>query len=311
MSEKEQFAGIDVSKDRLDLAVRPSGETRNYPNNQKGISELIAFLKGINPARIVVEATGKLELPLVRALSMQQMPVVVINPKQARDFAKATGTLAKTDRIDAHILARFAETLKPELRPLKSEETERLQELVTRRRQLVEMLTAEKNRLNTARGWARKDIKGSIQSLEKRIDKINKELDDIIRQSPMWREKSKILKSVPGVGPILAMTLLSELPELGTLTGKQIASLVGVAPVNHDSGSFHGRRSIYGGRRSVRAALYMGNLAATRFNPVIGSFYERLLATGKKSKVALVACMRKLLVILNAMIKNNTSWQPT
>ncbi|HPL63373.1 MAG TPA: IS110 family transposase [Syntrophales bacterium] len=311
MSEKEQFVGIDISKDRLDLAVRPSGESKMFENNDHGISELIAFLKPLNPARIVVEATGKLELPVVRALSIKQLPVVVINPKHARDFAKATGTLAKTDKIDACILARFAETLKPELRPLKSEEAEKLEELVTRRRQLIEMLTAEKNRLNTARGWARKDIRGSIQSLEKRLAKIDKELDDTIKQSPLWREKSKILTSVPGVGSVMAMTLLSELPELGTLTGKRIASLVGVAPLNRDSGLFRGRRSIWGGRRSVRAALYMSALSATRFNPVIRAFYERLRAAGKKSKVALVACMRKLLVILNTMMKNNTSWQTT
>lgn len=311
MSEKEQFIGIDVSKDRLDLAVRPTGETRSFQNNDEGISEMMAFLKGFNPARIIVEATGKLEFPVVRALYVKQMPVVVINPKHARDFAKATGTLAKTDKIDAHVLARFGETLKPEIRPLKSEETESLEDLVTRRRQLVEMLTAEKNRLHTARGWARRDIKGSIESLEKRLQKINKELDDTIKQSPLWREKNKILKSIPGVGSVLTMTLLSELPELGTLNRRQIASLVGVAPLNRDSGLFRGKRSIWGGRRTVRAALYMSALSATRFNPVIKSFYQRLCNAGKKNKVAIVACMRKLLVILNTMIKNNVSWQNT
>jgi len=311
MSDKEQFIGIDVSKHQLDLAIRPSGETRVFHNNEEGISEMVVFLKTCPSSRIVVEATGKLELPVVRALSVHGMPVVVINPKQARDFAKATGTLAKTDKLDAHILARFAETLKPELRPLKSEETEKLEALVTRRRQIVEMLTAEKNRLYTARGWARKDIQGSIDGLQRRLLRINKELDDIIKQSPLWRDKNKLLTSMPGVGSILAMTLLSELPELGTLSRRQIASLVGVAPLNRDSGLYRGRRSIWGGRRTVRAALYMGALAATRFNPAIRSFYQRLRLAGKKSKVALVACMRKLLTILNTMVKNNAAWHTT
>jgi transposase len=270
---------------------------------------LVQWLRGEASSLIVLEATGKFELPLARALAMEGLLFNIINPRQARAFAKAIGILAKTDRIDALVLARFAEVLQPEARTLKTEETEALSDLVTRRRQVVEMITAEKNRQGTASKRIHRDIQTHIRWLEKRLEDLNDDIDELIRKSPLWREKEKLLQSVSGVGPVLVSTLLGALPELGTLNRKQIAALVGVAPFNRESGRYRGKQTILGGRGPVRSVLYMGTLAAIRYNPVIRVFYQRLFEAGKPRKVAITACMRKLLVILNTMIKNGTSWK--
>jgi transposase len=308
MAEREVFVGIDVSKGKLDVAVRPSGELMSFSNDEDGISVMIDFIKPFSPILIVLEATGGLETASVGMLAAKGLPVVVINPRQVRDFAKATGRLAKTDAIDAHVIAQFGEAVRPEIRPLKDEEAKRLSALITRRRQIVEMMTAEKNRLIAAAPWTRKDIQSHIVWLEKCLKKADKNLNDLLRKSPVWREKDDILQSTPGVGPVLSMTLLSHLPELGTLNRKQIAALVGVAPLNRDSGLFRGKRTIWGGRANIRSVLYMSVTCAIRFNPVIKKFYQRLRDAGKLHKVAMTACMRKLLVILNTMIKNRTRW---
>jgi len=306
--EKEVFVGIDVSKDKLDVAVRPSGEILSFSNDEDGISLMVDFIKPLSPLLIVLEATGGLETASVGILAAKGLPVVVINPRQVRDFAKATGKLAKTDAIDAHVIARFGEAVRPEIRPLKDQETQKLDALITRRRQIVEMITAEKNRLGSATSWTRKDIQNHIAWLEKCLMKADKDLNNLLRKSPVWREKNDILRSTPGVGPVLSMTLLSNLPELGTLNRKQIAALVGVAPLNRDSGLFRGKRKIWGGRASIRSVLYMSVTFAIRFNPLIKKFYQHLRNAGKVHKVAMTACMRKLLIILNTMIKNRTCW---
>ena len=306
--EKEVFVGIDVSKDKLDVAVRPSGEILSFSNDEDGISLMVDFIKPLSPLLIVLEATGGLETASVGILAAKGLPVVVINPRQVRDFAKATGKLAKTDAIDAHVIARFGEAVRPEIRPLKDQETQKLDALITRRRQIVEMITAEKNRLGSATSWTRKDIQNHIAWLEKCLMKADKDLNNLLRKSPVWREKNDILRSTPGVGPVLSMTLLSNLPELCTLNRKQIAALVGVAPLNRDSGLFRGKRKIWGGRASIRSVLYMSVTCAIRFNPLIKKFYQHLRNAGKVHKVAMTACMRKLLIILNTMIKNRTCW---
>ena len=266
------------------------------------------FIKPFLPLLIVFEATGGLETAAVGMLIAKGLPVVVINPRQVRDFAKATGKLAKTDAIDAHLIARFAEAVRPEVRPLKDEETQKLTALITRRRQIVEMITAEKNRLCRTTPWTFKDIQSHIAWLEKCLEKADKNLNNLLRKSPVWREKDEILQSTPGVGPVLSMTLLANLPELGTLNRKQIAALVGVAPLNRDSGLFRGKRMVWGGRGNIRSVLYMSVTCAIRFNPPLKKFYQRLRDAGKFHKVAMTACMRKLLVILNTMIKNRTYW---
>lgn len=309
MNENPCFVGIDVSKESLEVALRPSGKQQTFRNDDEGVAHLVQCLRAEAPALIVLEATGKFELRVARALAVEGLLFNIINPRQARAFAKATGILAKTDRIDALVLARFAEALQPQARSLKTEETEALCDLVTRRRQVVEMITAEKNRQGTASKRVRRDIQAHIRWLEKRLEDLNDDIDDLIRQSPLWREKEKLLQSVTGVGPVLVSTLLGALPELGTLNRKQIAALVGVAPFNRESGRHRGKRTILGGRGSVRTVLYMGTLAAIRYNPVIRAFYQRLFESGKPKKVAITACMRKLLVILNTMLKNGTSWQ--
>lgn len=306
----ETYVGIDVSKDSLEVALRPSNTVQSFTNDEEGIAEILQLLRPQSPALIVLEATGKYERQVARALAVEGLPFNVINPRQARAFARATGILAKTDRIDALLLARFAETLRPEARSLKDEQTEALGELVTRRRQIVEMITAEKNRHAMAtEKHVRRDIQVHIRWMEKRLDDLNDDIDQWIRQSPLWREKDQLLQSVTGVGPVLASTILGSLPELGTLNRKQIAALVGVAPFNRESGRHKGKQKIQGGRSAVRSVLYMGTVAGIRSNPVLRSFYERLVAKGKPKKLALTACMRKLLVILNTMIKNGTRWQ--
>ena len=302
------FIGIDVSKARLDICVRPLASRESFANDEVGIRTLVKGLRELQPALIVLEATGGVERRVVRALASEELPVVVVNPRQVRDFAKATGQLAKTDRIDAEVLARFGEAVRPELRPLPDVCSQELRALVARRRQITEMIVAESNRLSGASKRVRKRIDAHIRWLEAELARADKDLDQNIAQSPIWREKEDLLKSVPGIGPVISRTLLAELPELGQFNRKQIAALVGVAPLNWDSGIFRGRRAIWGGRSTVRAALYMAALVASRRNSTIQDFYRRLRNTGKAPMVALVACMRKLLTILNAMIKHKTHW---
>ena len=302
------FVGIDVCKDQLDVALRPSGESWSVPNEDPDITTLVKRLRRLAPVLIVLEATGGIEIPLTGALATAGLPVVVVNPRQVRDFAKATGQLAKTDRIDAHVLAQFAEGVRPALRPLPDAATRELHGLMARRRQMVEMLAAEKNRLGSTSGRIRSEIQAHISWLQHRLTHLDHDLTQAIQSSPLWREKDNLLQSTPGVGPVFATTVLASLPELGTLSHKQIAALVGVAPLNRDSGTLRGKRTVWGGRAQVRAALYMSTLVATRFNPVIRAFYQRLCAAGKPKKVALTACMHKLLIILNAMLKHRTPW---
>ena len=305
------FVGIDVSKARLDVAMRPSAEKLSVSNDEAGFQALVQRLSELRPALIVLEATGGLERNITGALGSAQLPVVVVNPRQVRDFAKATGQLAKTDRIDAEVLARFAEAVRPPLRPLRDEVSLELRALMARRRQITEMIVAESNRLSGASRSVKKRIDAHIRWLEAELGRADKDLDQAIRQSPIWHEHEDLLKSVPGIGPIISRTLLAELPELGTLNRKQIAALAGIAPFNRDSGTFRGRRGIWGGRATVRAVLYMAALVASRRNSVIREFYKRLREKGKAPKVALVACLRKLLTILNAMIKHKTRWSET
>jgi len=301
--------GIDVSKDRLDAAAEPGGETWQTTNDEAGIAGLVEELVAQQPTTVILEATGGYELPLVGALLAAGLPVSVVNPRQVRDFARATGQLAKTDAIDARVLARFGEAVRPELRVLPDTATRELAALVARRRQLIEMLTAEKNRLRLAARAVRRDIQQHIRWLERRLSDLDGDLSRQVRSSPRWRERDDLLQSAPGIGPVSSVTLLAQLPELGRLNRKEIAALVGVAPLNRDSGTLRGRRRVWGGRAHVRATLYMATLVATRHNPTIHAFYARLLATGKPKKVALTACMRKLLISLNAMMRSNAPWQ--
>ena len=307
MAGEARFVGIDVSKAQLDVAVRPTGKRWTLPYDQTGIEGLIPQIVDLEPALVLLEATGGLELPLVAALAAAALPVVV-NPRQVRDFAKATGTLAKTDTLDAGVLAHFADAVRPEVRPLKDAETQVLNSLTARRRQVMTMLVSEKNRLGSAIGAVSPRIEAHIAWLEQELSDLDKGLRQTLRRSPVWREKDDLLRTVPGVGEQLSLTLLAHLPELGTLNRRQIAALVGVAPYNRDSGALRGKRAVWGGRSRVRAVLYMGALVASRHNPAIRDFYQRLLAAGKPKKVALVASMRKLLVILNGMLKHGSSW---
>ncbi len=311
MQSIPQFVGIDVSKATLDVAVRPSGQSWQIDYDEPSVTQLIDHLQGLAPQRIVVEATGGLERIVVAALVAAGLPVVVINPRLARDFAKATGRLAKTDRIDAQVLAHYGEAIRPSLRPLPDADTQQLRALVARRRQLMDMMTAEQSRLSAAPARIRDAIAPHITWLQHQVASLDDDLDGMLKASPLWRERDDILQSTPGVGPVLSCTLMSHVPELGDLNRKEIAALIGVAPFNRDSGTWRGQRTIWGGRATVRAVLYMSTLVATRHNPVIRAFYERLLAAGKMKKVALTACMRKLLTILNAMVKNQQRWQPS
>lgn len=308
MSESPQFVGIDVSKATLDVAMTPTTTHWSVVNGETGITSLVERLSSLQPMLVVLEATGGWELPIVGALVTAHVPTVVVNPRQVRDFAKATGQLAKTDTIDARVLARFASTVQPVLRPIPDAATQELKELVTRRRQLVAMLVAERNRLGLATTRVSMDLQAHIRWLEARLKRLDDALRETVQISPVWQAKNDLLQSVPGIGPMVATTLVAELPELGNLNRKQIAALVGVAPLNRDSGTLRGKRTVWGGRAPVRAALYMGTLVATRYNPAIRLFYLRLKAAGKTAKVALTACMRKLLTILNAMVKHQTPW---
>lgn len=311
MGNTETYVGVDVSKDILDIAVQPCQQTRKFENNDAGIHKAIAYLKKLTPILVVMEATGGLETSLAAALGVVGVPVAVVNPRQVRDYAKAKGKLAKTDTIDAQIMADFAEAIHPEPRPLSDGQPQELKDILTRRSQLNEMITAEKNRLHRARRPVHDHIKAHVTWLEQELDEMNSNLKCFIEESPIWREKDNLLQSVPGVGPVLSSTLLAGLPELGTLNRKQIAALVGVAPLNRDSGRFRGKRIVWGGRARVRGVLYMSTLVATRCNPVIRCFYQRLTACGKAKKVAIIACMRKLLTILNTMVRHNTPWYYT
>jgi len=309
MNQDFSFVGIDVAKTRLDVAIHPTGQQWQVAYTEKGIQGLVDQLAGLHPTLVLLEASGGLELPMVTALAVAGLPVVVINPRQVRDFAKATGKLAKTDVLDAQVLAHFAEAVRPVPRSLPDTETQALTALVTRRNQVISMLVAEKNRLCTSQPPVRQRIQTHVAWLEQELDEIDRDLKETLHKSPVWREKENLLRTVPGVGPQLTISLLAYLPELGTLNRKSIAALAGVAPFNRDSGTLRGKRAVWGGRSRIRAALYMAALAASRHNPVISAFYQRLLAAGKAKKVALTACMRKLLVILNAMLKHHTSWQ--
>lgn len=309
------FVGVDVAKAELVVAVRPSGARWAVANDEAGRRTLVERLRAEPPQVIVLEATGGYELPAVAALVATGLPVVVVNPRQVRDFARSTGQLAKTDRLDAAMLALFAERVHPPVRALPDAATQALDALVARRRQLVEMLVAEQNRLAMARGRGTRAITVSIHQtiafLTRQLATTDRELGTMIRESPVWRERDDLLRSVPGIGPVVAHTLLAMLPELGHLNRRAIAKLVGVAPLNRDSGTWRGRRTIHGGRAHVRAAVYMAALVASRHNSVLRPFYQRLIADGKPKKVVLVACMRKLLTILNTILRTQQPWSPS
>ena len=304
MATQEQFVGIDVAKAFLDVAVRPSGETWRVGNEEAASAALVVRLRALAPTLIVLEATGGLEWPITAALAAAGLPVVVVNPRQVRDFARATGTLAKTDRLDATVLAHFADAVRPQPRPLPDATSRTLAALMARRRQLVEMLTAERNRRLAAPPALHGELNEHIAWLEQRLRHLDSDVAQTIEHSPVWRAKDNLLRSVKGVGPVLSATLLTGLPELGRLDRKRIAALVGVAPLAHDSGTWRGKRTCWGGRASVRAALYMATLVAVRFNPTLCSRYQRLIQAGKPKKVALVACMHTLLLILNALVRD-------
>lgn len=306
----EVFVGIDVSKHELEACALPGGEHWKCGQEAGEIDGLVAELVRVQPTLVVLEATGGLEMPLAAALAAAGVPAAVINPRQVRDFAKATGTLAKTDRIDAEILARFGQAIRPPVRPLPDAQTQELQALTARRRQLIEMITAEKNRMQISRSSAvRSGIQTHLKWLQAQVRIVDEDLDQAVKSSPIWRVKDDLLQSVPGVGRVLAYTLLTELPELGLLNRKQIAALVGVAPLNRDSGTLRGQRKVWGGRAQVRSVLYMNALVAAHHNPVIRTYYQHLLSHGKPKKVALTACMRKLLTILNVIVRTGNPWQ--
>jgi len=303
------FVGIDVSKATLDVMVLPEERYFQVSRDEAGVEQLLATLKPLGVTLIVLEATGGLERPVVMALAAAGLQVVTINPRQAREFARATGTLAKTDAIDAKLLARLGQVLRPQVRPLKDAETQALQALATRRSQLVEMLAMERNRLHSATSRVKPDIQAHIEWLSKRLKDVDDDLQRQIDTTDAFRVKDEIIRSVPGAGRVLSTTLLASLPELGRLNRREIAALVGVAPLNCDSGTMRGKRRVWGGRAAVRTVLYMATISAIRCNPDIRAFHERLRAAGKQPKVAITACMRKLLTVLNVMVKSNSTWQ--
>lgn len=306
---KEVFVGIDVSKARLDVSVRPSGEQLCFSNDETGLTALTRGLKPLKPSLVVLEATGGYEREAMLMLAAVDLPVVVVNPRHVRDFARSTGQLAKTDRIDAEIISLFAERVRPELRPLPDDTSRYLEALMSRRRQVMQMLVAEKSRLGTATSSVRKSIRKHIEWLKNELKDVDRDLDETIKKSPVWRAKDKLLQTAPGVGNGLSRTLISELPELGRLSHKQISALVGVAPLARDSGVFKGRRSVWGGRATVRSMLYMATVTAIQFNPTIREFHQRLRTRGKPPKVALTACMHKFLMVLNAMVRDQSPWR--
>jgi len=302
------FVGVDVAKLQLDVAVGVEGPAWTVTNDDTGINALLEDLRARPCALVVLEATGGFEVAVTTALAAAGLPVVIINPRQARDFARATGQLAKTDRLDARILALFAERVRPEPRPLPTDAARLLDALLTRRRQLLAMILAERNRLGFAPAPLRKPIEKHIRWLQRELESVDSDLGRTIQSSPVWRARETLFQSVPGIGPVVSRTLIAELPELGYLNRKQITALVGLAPLANDSGKHKGRRLVFGGRASVREALYMAALVASRRNPTIRTFYQRLRASGKPPKVALTACMRKLLTTLNAIARTGTLW---
>jgi transposase len=303
------FVGMDVSKNWLDVAVHEQGEVWRVSNDEAGMVSLVKRLKKLKPQLIVLEPTGGFEMLVVAELSQAGLPVAVVNAKRVRDFAKATGQFAKTDKLDARVLAHFAAAVRPEVRSLRSEEEEQLTALLTRRRQVLEMLTVEKNRRVTVRANMKADLEAHIHWLSNHLKELDREIEDFVKGSAVWKEKDTLLQSVPGVGPVTSATMLGMLPELGLLNRQKIAALVGVAPLNKDSGRKQGKRRIFGGRGDVRSVLYMAALSAKKHNPFIRTFYNRLIQHGKEKKVALTACMRKLLIILNAMLRTNQPWR--
>jgi transposase len=307
----EHFVGIDVAKDRLDVHLRPSGESFTVARDGEALAALVERLRALAPALIVMEATGGYETVVASALGAARLPLAVVNPRQIRDFAKATGKLAKTDRLDAAAIAHFAEAIRPPVRPIADAEAQALGELVARRRQLIEMIVAEGNRRRRAtQRRVIRSIERHLALLQTELSQLDGDIDKSIRNSPVWQAHAELLASVPGVGPATLRTLIAELPELGHLTRRKIAALVGVAPINRDSGTLRGRRTIAGGRPAVRTALYMASLVGSRANPVLAAYYQKLRAAGKTGKQALTACMRKLIVILNAILRDRKPWQP-
>ena len=304
------FVGIDVSKDRLDVHIRPSGQTVAAQRNDTGVEQLVGELRQLAPTLIVLEATGGFETTVAAALAGAHLPVAVVNPRQIRDFARATGRLAKTDALDAQVIALFAERIRPDPRPLTDADSQALAELVARRRQVVEMIGMETNRLHQVRNpRVQRMLRATLKTLTEQLAELDRDIDNTIKRSPIWRAADDLLTSVPGIGDVTAHTLIADLPELGRLDRRRIAALVGVAPINRDSGQMRGKRTIAGGRSDVRNALYMATLSATRWNPVISKHYRSLVERGRPKKVALIACMRRLLGILNAIVRTKTPWQ--
>lgn len=304
------FVGVDVSKEQLDVAMGSDGPALSFGNDESSIANLVAGLRARNAGLVVLEATGGFEVPLAAALAAAHLPLAIVNPRQVREFARATGQLAKTDRIDARVLALFAERIRPEPRTLPSEETRLLDALLARRRQLLDMITAEHNRLGFAPKPLHKSITKHIRWLQRELEVVDRDIAKSIQASPLWRAQDDLLRSIPSIGPVTSRTMIGTLPELGALNRRQIAKLVGLAPFAQDSGKFRGKRRIGGGRSDVRKALYMSTLVATRHNPIIRAFYQRLIAAGKPKKVALTACMRKLLTILNAVVRTGSYCHP-
>ncbi|MBI2977757.1 MAG: IS110 family transposase [Rhodospirillales bacterium] len=307
---EQRFVGIDVSKECLDVHIRPSGKAFTVARDGEGLAALVERLQAVKPALVVLEATGGFETTVAATLAGAGLPLVVVNPRQIRDFARSTGQLAKTDALDAAAIARFAEAVRPEPRLLPDDQARQLAELVARRRQLIEMMTAERNRRRQlSRPRLVKALERHLAALQKDLSEIEREIDTTVRGTPAWREREDLLRSVPGVGPTVARALIADLPELGSLGRKQIAALVGVAPLNRDSGKMRGRRTTWAGRAKVRATLYMAALVASRHNPILAAFYRRLLNAGKAKKLALIAVMRKLITILNAILRDRRPWQ--
>jgi transposase len=310
MESQRPFVGIDVSAQRLDVDTLPASQRFSEPNAEDGIATLVPRLKALNPKIVLLEATGGYEIPVAYALYEAGLPVVIMNPKVLRHFAKAIGRLAKTDKLDAQVLALYAQRVQPPVRPLKDQEQLELANLMTRRRQLQGMIVMEENRRRTCTPKVRGNIDQSLAHLRQLLKDLDREIHDSIRRTPLWHENSEILQSFKGIGPKVSASLIADMPELGTLPGTKASALAGLAPMNRDSGQYRGKRKIQGGRPAVRRALYMAALVASQHNPVIREFYQRLRLAGKPAKVALTACMRKLLVILNAMLKNRTYWNP-
>jgi transposase len=308
---EHSFIGIDVAKDQLDVHIRPTGEVFRVTSDDAGLGALLTRLRGLSPTVIALEATGGYEVPVAAVLASAALPVAVVNPRQIRDFARATGQLAKTDTVDARVIALFAEAVRPTPRPVPDAQAQALGELMARRRQLVDMLGAEQNRRRLLRDRRlQRHLDAHIAWLEAALRRLDHDLTTLVRSTPIWREADDLLRSVPGIGPVTACTLIADLPELGRLDRRRIAALAGLAPFARDSGTFRGRRMIAGGRAPVRRVLYMATLAAIKHNPVIRLFHQRLITAGRPGKVAITAAMRKLLTILNAMLRDRRPWQP-